>query len=71
MTNFSKSANSSIDNAIKLVKNIENSLDDHAKHTSFRNIAICDALEQASIAIENILLCLKQHEDRIKELEGK
>ena len=69
--NFSKSATCSINDAIKLVKDLGESLEDHAKYTSFRNLAIVDALDQASSAIENILLCLKQHEDRIKELEAK
>ena len=71
MTNFSKSANSPINNAIELVKSMQRSLDAPAKYSEecSDNIFIC--IEQAGIAIENILLCLKQHEERIKELEAK
>ena len=68
MTNFSKSATCSINDAIKLVKDLGESLEDHAKYTSERSSAIFEAIDQASSAIENILLCLKQHEERIKEL---
>jgi hypothetical protein len=71
MTNFSKSASSPISEAIKLVKSIESSFDDYSKLTSDRAHNIGIALEQAGIAIENICICLKQHEERIKELEGK
>jgi len=71
MTNFSKSAKTPINKAIELVKSLETSLEDHAKYTSERAEAIFEAIEQASSAIENILLCLKQHEERIKELETK
>lgn len=58
----------SLENALELIKDMRQSLEGHYNYNDYFDEVI-GMLEHYNIATENILLCLKQHEERIAKLE--
>ena len=59
----------SIEEAIDLVKDLRLTLQMHDRLTCDQTKHISDAIEQTTIALNNVLLVINNHVQRIKQLE--